>query len=69
MLAFIIGLAFGAVCGVAVIAVIIGAKANENPCETCKYKKIGVDILTGELQFPCNRCCNQYPDNYTEVEQ
>ena len=65
----ILGFLVGSLITFLVMAIWIGAKANENPCDTCKYKKVGVDILTGELQFPCARCCNQYPNLYSEVTQ
>lgn len=67
MVAFLIGALIGAVFSALFLLMTIGARANKNPCDTCKFKKVGVDVLTGELQFPCVRCCNQYPDLYSEV--
>lgn len=69
MVAFLIGVLIGAVFSALILLTIIGAKSNQNPCDSCKFKKVGVDIITGELQYPCIRCCNQYPDLYLEVEQ
>ena len=66
---FIIGLALGVLLGVIILGIIAGGKEDEKPCETCKYQKIGVDILTGDLLYPCNSCCYRFPDLYSEKKQ
>ena len=69
MVAFLIGAGAGALVSFFVLALFIGSKMEENPCDTCKYRKVGVDPISGELSFPCKNCCNQYPDNYSEVQR
>lgn len=61
MIWFILGCAFGFVLW----ALFAGGKGE--PCDTCKYRKIGVNAFTGEMQEPCNQCCHKYQDHYEEI--
>ena len=42
--------------------------SDKDRCDTCKYRKIGINAFTGEMQEPCNMCCHKYQDFYTEIQ-
>ena len=55
----------GGILGFIVCALFAGGK--EDSCDTCKYRKIGVNAFSGEMQEPCNQCCHKYQDHYEEI--
>ena len=61
MIGFIIGTVFGFI----IFGILSGSKAE--PCESCKYRKIGVNAVSGAMQEPCNSCCHKYQDHYEEI--
>ena len=60
-----IGFVFGAVFGFAVCALFAGSKPE--PCESCKYRRIGVNAVSGAMKEPCNSCCHKYQDHSEEI--
>ena len=61
----------GCAVGAIVLALFLGlcAANTEKPCNTCKYRRMGTNTITGEIQEPCCRCCHKYEDLYVEVQR